>query len=563
MKLLVMVIKSLACGCMILMLLPGMSCAQMQEQGASGYISRQDSIKGLMDALSSRVNKPIILSKLVSAKKISGDFDLQNPQKFIEDIARQLGIIWYHDGQAIYLYDVSEMRNEIVTLRNTSFSAVRDFLKKSGLYDKRYPLRSDNVSSTFYLSGPPVYVGLVVKVANFLDEKSNELDGRSKVAAIPLLNTFVDDRHLSYRDEKITIPGVANVVRQLLNDADAGGDIVLPERTTLADQSDAASATGKLPAFPEHRKALPFVPKMSLASALQERSGGSGFKVVANPGSNSLLVKGSAEQISYVRKIISALDQAKRHIELSVWIVDLQKDVLDQLGAEWSGSVNLGDSLGFSINGGRGSTVDGTRFMASILALTQKKQANIVSRPMVLTQENTPAIFDNSRTFYTQLLGERSVELQHVTYGTSINVLPRFTEDDDIEMMLNVEDGSQLLRDEDNSNELPEVGRTNISTIARVPRGKSLLIGGYTRDENTQGEAKIPGLGDLPLVGGAFKYHKSRNSTMVRVFLIQPREIDAPLARDASDLMAEMRSHLSNPELHDWMHNYMDSQKWH
>lgn len=63
---------------------------------------------------------------------------------------------------------------------------------------------------------------------------------------------------------------------------------------------------------------------------------------------------------------------------------------------------------------------------------------------MVLTQENIPAIFDNSRTFYTQLIGERSVELQHVTYGTSVNVLPRFTDADEIEMMLNVEDGSQV-----------------------------------------------------------------------------------------------------------------------
>lgn len=37
--------------------------------------------------------------------------------------------------------------------------------------------------------------------------------------------------------------------------------------------------------------------------------------------------------------------------------------------------------------------------MTAIFALTRNDKANIVSRPMVLTQENIPAIFDNNRTF--------------------------------------------------------------------------------------------------------------------------------------------------------------------
>lgn len=68
------------------------------------------------------------------------------------------------------------------------------------------------------------------------------------------------------------------------------------------------------------------------------------------------------------------------------------------------------------------------------MALAKKHRANIVSRPIILTQENVPAIFDNNRTFYTRLLDERSVELREVTYGTMISVLPRFSGDDEVEM---------------------------------------------------------------------------------------------------------------------------------
>ncbi|AKG72624.1 type III secretion system outer membrane pore InvG [Serratia fonticola] len=540
---------------------PTLAISQQTKPTGSGYIAQQDNIKGLTDALSSRLNKPIIISKLVANKKVSGDFDLHNPQAFIERISEQLGLIWYHDGQAIYLYDASEMRKEIITLRNTSLPVVSNFLRKSGLYDQRYPLRSDGINSTFYLSGPPVYVELVTNAAKLLDEKNDDLDGRSKVSSISLFNSFVEDRHFNYRNEKITIPGVASVIRQLLNNRDNGGEV--SEASNMAsDKHEVISPTAKLQDFPGNNRVKPIMPVMSLENAMKERPSAGGFKIVANPGTNSLLVKGSSEQIAYVRNIVNTLDMQKRHIELSVWIVDLQKDALEQLGVEWNGGVNVGGNLGISLNGGVASTVDGASFMASILALSQKNQANIVSRPMVLTQENIPAIFDNSRTFYTQLIGERSVELQHVTYGTSVNVLPRFTDADEIEMMLNVEDGSQV-QDTNPTMGLPEVGRTNISTIARVPRGKSLLIGGYTRDESSEGEAKIPLLGDIPWIGSAFKYNKSHNSNMVRVFLIQPREIDAPLQQDASDLIADMKKNLSKPELHDWMRNYMDSQKWH
>lgn len=49
--------------------------------------------------------------------------------------------------------------------------------------------------------------------------------------------------------------------------------------------------------------------------------------------------------------------------------------------------------------------------MADIFALTRNDKANIVSQPIVLTQENIPVIFDNNRTFYTKLIRERATDI--------------------------------------------------------------------------------------------------------------------------------------------------------
>ncbi|VFS34411.1 virulence associated secretory protein [Salmonella enterica subsp. enterica serovar Typhimurium] len=43
--------------------------------------------------------------------------------------------------------------------------------------------------------------------------------------------------------------------------------------------------------------------------------------------------------------LVKALDVAKRHVELSLWIVDLNKSDLERLGTSWSGSITIGDNL--------------------------------------------------------------------------------------------------------------------------------------------------------------------------------------------------------------------------
>jgi len=539
---------------------PALAITTGQTDSQSGYIARDEGINGVFEAIASRLGKPVILSKNARNRKISGNFDLKNPQLMLDTLSEQLGLIWYQDGQSVYVYDAGEMRSVVLTLRNIRLKVLTDYLRQARLYDARYAPRSDDVSSTIYVSGPPVYIDMVTSIARFLDERQTIVsDNGSKIDIIQLNNTFVGDRKFRYRDEDMVIPGMATVLQNLLSSSDASVEIV------HNDSSDTAigQTPPVMPDFNATKNITPrLAPPVSLTKALASRPGTSALKIIANPGNNSLLIKGSASQVDYIHSLVQNLDVQKRHIELSVWIVDLQKEALDQLGVQWNGSVNMGGTFDVSLNGGASSTVDGARFMASVMALRQNDRANIVARPMILTQENIPAIFDNSRTFYTQLIGERAVDLQHVTYGTSVSVLPRFNARDEIEMMLNVEDGNAVPDNQQVKGQLPDVGRTNISTVARVPRGKSLLIGGYTRNESSGSKVKIPLLGDIPWIGGLFRYHKNHDSNMVRVFLIQPREITEPMKPDANELIQTLKTLPGQDSLQDWMQNYLESQPW-
>lgn len=540
--------------------------AESVQTPANGYVAKNESLRSFFDAMAAQLKKPVIVSKVAARKQISGNFDFSNPQALMENLSLQLGLIWYHDGQAIYVYGASEIRNAVISLRTMSLVSFNDFLHRSGLYDKRYPLRGDGHNGTFYVSGPPVFVDLVVNTANLIDKQNDGIElGLQKIGVVRLNNTFVSDRVYVLRDQKIVIPGMATVIEKLLENEGnplqrpSGGESVSSRPPT--GRSDIPS----MPAFSRNAEAVaPTHTKgIALADALQQYAPASDIKVIAYPDTNSLLIKGTSDQVRFIEQLAGALDVAKRHVELSLWIIDVNREDLEQVGVTWSGSAAIGKTFGVTLNQpGSISTLDGHRFIASIKALEQKNKATVVSRPVVLTQENIPAIFDNNRTFYAKLIGERNSSLENVTYGTLVSVLPRFSADGQIEMSLNIEDGREARTPDSAAEALPEVGRTQISTVARVPKDKSLLIGGYTRDVSTGEKTKVPFLGDLPLIGGLFRYSSESKSNTVRIFLIQPREIIEPLAQDANDFAASLAKKggvdLESIPLHKWVRSYLD-----
>ncbi|MBC0427653.1 EscC/YscC/HrcC family type III secretion system outer membrane ring protein [Escherichia coli] len=533
---------------------------------ANGYVANKENLRSFFETVSSYAGKPTIVSKLAMKKQISGNFDLTEPYALIERLSAQMGLIWYDDGKAIYIYDSSEMRNALINLRKVSTNEFNNFLKKSGLYNSRYEIKGGG-NGTFYVSGPPVYVDLVVNAAKLMEQNSDGIEiGRNKVGIIHLVNTFVNDRTYELRGEKIVIPGMAKVLSTLLNNniKQSTGVNVLSEISSRQQLKNVS----RMPPFPgaEEDDDLQVEKIISTAGAPETDD----IQIIAYPDTNSLLVKGTVSQVDFIEKLVATLDIPKRHIELSLWIIDIDKTDLEQLGADWSGTIKIGSSLSASFNNsGSISTLDGTQFIATIQALAQKRRAAVVARPVVLTQENIPAIFDNNRTFYTKLVGERTAELDEVTYGTMISVLPRFASRNQIELLLNIEDGNEINSDKTNVDDLPQVGRTLISTIARVPQGKSLLIGGYTRDTNTYESRKIPILGSIPFIGKLFEYEGTNANNIVRVFLIEPREIDERMMNNANEAAVDARAitqqMAKNKEINDellqkWIKTYLNRE---
>lgn len=69
------------------------------------------------------------------------------------------------------------------------------------------------------------------------------------------------------------------------------------------------------------------------------------IKVLPFSGRNSLLIKGTQDQVNMIKDIIARLDVPRKQVEFSLWIIDINKDDLEQIGVNWQGQYKVGSNI--------------------------------------------------------------------------------------------------------------------------------------------------------------------------------------------------------------------------
>lgn len=528
-----------------------------QEQNHNTFVANNIPVGKVFEAVAEQLNKPIILSKLASQKKVTGNFNLANADEMFKALTRRIALVWYDDGASIYVYDNSEMRSAIVPTHHASSGQVLNYIQRNNIYDERFPVRAQGGDGLLFVSGPPLYVELIKAAAVYLDKQiKQEEQASSDVAVISLKHASVTDRTYTSRNQSMTVPGMLTVISALFKDS--GNSVEETVNVQPAKLNTTGDSIDELMDMPIGGNEAP-----QKHVIVNRATGKNMLSLVAHPDSNSLIVKGSQEQIRYVKQLVRTLDVRRRQVELSLWIIDITRSELDNLGVNWEvGTFKAGrGAVAFN----RSTLSNSQDFLLQIDALSKKGNGHIVSRPVLLTQENIPALFDNNTSFYAKLQGERIATLEQVTYGTMISVMPRISAGRQVEMEVNIEDGAESHGSDGKASSvegLPSINRTSINTVARIEKDSSLLIGGYTREQYVENESKIPWLGDIPYLGGLFSSSSVNQQKMVRLFLIQPRLLDENEAWDGRQFSKKTRITQRDSQLHgtvQFLQQYMSS----
>lgn len=310
--------------------------------------------------------------------------------------------------------------------------------------------------------------------------------------------------------------------------------------------------------------------------------------VAYEKGSNAIVISASGETQQALEQIIQRLDVRRPQVLVEALIVEISDTAAKELGVHWAlGGINgsslpfigtnlsrqapnlltlagalagpelgiTGDNalnqqtaavnslVGFEGFGIGGAGVSGDTLFSVILnAIESDDNSNILSTPFVTTLDNEEANFivgqeipittgetlgnDFNNTF-------RTFEREEV--GIKLNVLPQISEGDVIRMKIKSEVSSIAGAVTSFSNDFI-TNKREIDTTVLANDGEIIVLGGLIQDDEEINIDKVPVLGDIPVLGNAFRSKgKSRVKTNLMVFLrptiIRNRADAEPLTR--------------------------------
>ncbi len=266
-----------------------------------------------------------------------------------------------------------------------------------------------------------------------------------------------------------------------------------------------------------------------------------------------LIVVTDEETNENIRTIVESLDKPKPQVLINVVFVQVTHDKGLDLGAEatWTGKLavkteptavatskfGLADTLADPTRFGAFYRILGEDVNATIHALSSMGKTEILSRPSILTRNSQQAtimvgqsvpIITNSRVSDTTNTTINTVQYQDI--GIILRVTPFINAQGLVEMIVSPEISSLSATTVPISNTVssPVIDKRSADTVVVTASERTVVIGGLISTQTTDRDSKVPILGDIPLLGYAFKRkQKSDTKTELLIFLT-PRVILSP-----------------------------------
>ena len=271
---------------------------------------------------------------------------------------------------------------------------------------------------------------------------------------------------------------------------------------------------------------------------------------IVNPEAGMVTVTGTARQLARVDHYIATLmKQIKTEVMIDVKILDVSLNNNKTYGVDWTKIYNTGITFtgkyGFGVGGDK--TPSGGSFTASFTGdltgvlkfLSSQGDVTIVSSPKVMTLNNQPAMISVGKEIYYRLVTTNKVggsdtatsedqTIESVFAGILLDITPEVDERGMITLKINP--SITTLADPESSAGVingirvmpPDMRRRQISAVIKVKDGDHAILGGLITRTKGKKTDKVPLLGDIPILGHAFKRDSIIETTDELVIIITP-----------------------------------------
>jgi len=286
--------------------------------------------------------------------------------------------------------------------------------------------------------------------------------------------------------------------------------------------------------------------------------------VVADARTSQLILSTTEKEMDNVVALIEKLDTPTKQVLIEARIFETAKNPSSVKGIDWSGTLEA-QRLTFgnntytppaSISDNKLVTTDVPRilldtakgfnpatafldadgFSVVLSFLNKDNDTEVVATPRAVTLDNQPATLSVTRAFPIFQVTPGSAnspagaQVTYTNLGAILYVTPRIAADNNIALRVSPEvsniDGvdRQVLNGAVSTANIYAIRR--IETAVMIPSGNTLVMGGLVNNTKNKGYVKVPILGDLPVIGLAFRHEEKRQNKQNLLIFITPTIVE-------------------------------------
>jgi len=276
---------------------------------------------------------------------------------------------------------------------------------------------------------------------------------------------------------------------------------------------------------------------------------------IINKDAGMVTITGTMDQVDRVEKyLIKLKDRLHKQVILEAKLIEVTYGNSRSRGVDWSkfqasvdGTFSLPDRAWINGDGVTVSTSDSNDFsynfsMEGLLNfLDSYGDINVLSTPKIMTLNNQPAVINvgdqinyqylsSSTTTYND--GEPLTDKDYINgstfIGLTLNIVPEITDDDFIVLRINPVISDMIGEYESGQTEqsAPDIRIKQLSSIVKAKNGEKVVIGGLVSHSDDVSNNKVTLLGDIPIIGYAFKSKTVETTKKELIIVVIPKIID-------------------------------------
>jgi general secretion pathway protein D len=262
--------------------------------------------------------------------------------------------------------------------------------------------------------------------------------------------------------------------------------------------------------------------------------------VVVDEKLNLLIVRDNPEAIRLAERVIATQDMPEAEVMLEVEILEVKRSSLMNLGVQWPTSIGINpiaDAAGqLTVNELRNLNSDRILLSGISGAININKtdtDSNLLANPRIRVRNKQKAniVIGDKLPVVTPTVsggvgGFASESVTYVDVGLKLAVEPTIYLNDEIAIKVELEVSNLVSTlTTKNGSTAYQLGTRQASTTLQLKDGENQVLAGLINNEQRGTGNKIPGAGDLPILGRLFGSQRDDNQKTEIVLSITPRLI--------------------------------------